>query len=69
MTLAAKLLIGCKKKLGWCNDGTEILYHHGGNRTTHVGVRGFSVVFFLVFFPLTFQFGSCNRLNWLPVGF
>ena len=27
------------------------------------------MVFFLVFPPLTFQFGSCSRLNWLPVGF
>jgi len=31
------------KTLGCCNDGTEVLYHHaklGGNRATHVGVRG-----------------------------
>ena len=28
-----------------------------------------SMVFFLVFSPLTFQFGSCSRLNWVPVGF
>ena len=31
------------------NDGTDHLYHHakfGGNRATHVGVRGPSVMFF-----------------------
>ena len=30
------------------NDGTDHLYNHakfGGNRTTHVGVRGRSVMF------------------------
>jgi len=37
------------KKLGCCNDGSEVLYRHaklGGNRTTHVGVRVQSVMFF-----------------------
>jgi len=50
LPLAAKLLIGSKKFRG-CNDGTEVLvlYHcakFGGNRTTHVGVRVQSLMFF-----------------------
>jgi len=49
--LAANLLIGPKNVWGW-NDGTDNLYHHakfGGNRTTHVGVRVQSVMFFTFF--------------------
>jgi len=52
MNLAAKLLIGSKKKLGWCNDGMEVLYHCaklGGNRTTHVCVRKQWVMFFTLY--------------------
>jgi len=51
LPLAAKLLIGSKKVRG-CNDGMDLLYHRakfGGNRTTHVGVRGWSVMFSVFF--------------------
>jgi len=52
--LAAKLwmILYPKKRLGW-NDGTDHLYHHakfGGNRATHVGVRGRSVITYFIFF-------------------
>jgi len=50
--LAAKLIDGTQKSLGW-NDDTDHLYHRakfGGNRTTHVGVRGWSVMFFSLCF-------------------
>ena len=49
--LAAKLLTGPKMFREW-NDGTDHLYHRakcGGNRTTHLGVRGRSVMFFTFF--------------------
>jgi len=39
--------MGPKKVWGW-NDGTDHLYH----QTTHVGVRGWSVMFFTLFFCL-----------------
>ena len=44
--LAAKLLIVPKIVWGW-NDGTDHLCHLGGNRTKHVSVRGWSVIFSL----------------------
>jgi len=64
MTLiAVKLLIG-SKKLGRCNDCTEVLYHHAKfdeNLTTHVGVRRWSVMFFTVFVRLFVRF-SCSTV-------
>jgi len=50
--LATKILMGPKKVSEW-NDGTDNLYHHakfGENRTTHVGVRGWSDFSFCFFY-------------------